>query len=665
MRRILRAHALILAALHVSCSSGPEPGDLAGWNVLLVTIDTLRADRVGFMGYGGAETPVLDELAQKGVVFENQVASAPVTLPSHATILTGLYPPAHGALNNGLYSLPEDVPTLATALGSAGYRTGAFIGAVVLAGGYGLARGFDIYDDRIHGQREIGQAYRERRAEQVSELAAEWIRQGDSDEPFFAWIHYYDPHAPYAPPPAFRGRFRDPYDGEIAYTDESFGRVLGALRAGGLLERTLVIVTADHGEAFGDGGELTHGILLRGSTLRVPLVMQAPGKLPAGLRIDGVSSSADIAPTVLELLGVPPPEGMDGESLLGAIASGRTVGRYAYSETRLPADQYGWSMLAGVRGEEWAWVRAPRPELYDLTADPRESESVHERETELAAELDRRVERILAREHGGIERSELDEGQREALKSLGYVFTSEAPKTTGADPKDKIEILIEVNTVANHLENGDYERAVEAARSVLDEEPGNRDALLYLGQAQDGLGRTEEAVVSVRQALEAGGSLDLDGTLLAMYLMKLGRGAESEALLRSFCEAEPEFAGHPYNLGNLLVSEGRFVEAAEVYERAHELNPEAVHILANLANTLSKLEGPEAAHERAVQLIEEAIELAVDDDLPLMLKLEICERIGQLDVAGEVLAELQEKPQLRNVTREEVREAAERLNSEG
>ncbi|MBZ0269123.1 sulfatase-like hydrolase/transferase, partial [bacterium] len=626
-RRIPHALALVAALATVSCGRGPEPGALAGWNVLLVTIDTLRADRVGFAGYRGAHTPTMDGLAGEGVVLDNVVASAPVTLPSHATILSGLYPPRHGALDNGFYSLPEDVPTLATILRDAGYRTGAFLGAAVLAKRYGLARGFDEYDDRIQGKREMGHAYRERRAAEVSRLAAAWVRGGNDDRPFFAWVHYYDPHASYAPPARYAKRFAgNPYDGEVAYTDAALGTLLEELRADGRLGKTLVIVTADHGEAFGDGGELTHGFLLRESTLRVPLILSAPGMLPAARRIAGVTPTADIVPTVLDLLGEPVPEGLDGESLLPAIGRGRTRDRYAYSETRLPTDLFGWAMLSGVRGRRWAWVRAPRPELYDLQADPAEARNLDGTRDELATSLDGRVQEVLDRSREADAAHRLDAEQLETLRSLGYVFSEERAEETGEDPKDMLPVLEEINLVMNHFDAGNHADVVTVARSVLAKDPDNVDTLRYLALSQEQLGRREEAIGSLRRAMGAGGSPDLEGTLLAMFLTRAGRFDEAERLLRSFAEADPDFAEHPYNLGNLLASRGRMEEARRAYERAFALDPNSVPITANLASVISKATGGRPDRERAIELIDRAVGLAQGDDRPRLMKVEICTR---------------------------------------
>jgi arylsulfatase A-like enzyme/Tfp pilus assembly protein PilF len=603
----------------------------------------------------------MDALADRGVVFENAVASAPVTLPSHATILTGLHPPAHGALDNGYYSLPADVPSLPDALRSRGYETAAFVGSVVLQGRYGLASRFDHYDDAIHHPRRTGQAYRERRAEEVVGRATAWMDGRDGARPFFAWLHFYDPHAPYDPPPELRERFATrPYDGEIAHADEALGRLVESLRRSGRLERTLLIVTSDHGEAFGDGGEQTHGILLRGTTLRVPLLFCAPGALPAGRRVKGTVSLADVAPTVSELLGLPPGPPADGESLVEAMRIGRAEGRLAYAETRMPADVYGWSMLAGVRSDRWAWVRAPRPELYDLREDPGETRSVDAVYPEIAAELDLHVGGVLAatREEA---RNALAPEEIEAFRSLGYLFSREIPEPTGADPKDMLVLLEESNWLQNLLERGETEEVVARARRLLEKDPGNSDALLALAQALDSQGLTEQAIASAREAFERGGSLDLEGTLLAMYLMKAGRIEESEALLRAFVRAEPDYAEHAYNLGNLLAQAGRFDDAIGAYESALALNPESVHILANLATALSRLPPERAERERALELIDRAIGIAVEDDSPALIKMEICARLGKPEIGMSQARELQKKRRLFRITEQDLADAIRKL----
>jgi arylsulfatase A-like enzyme/Flp pilus assembly protein TadD len=654
------ARLLLLLGLASCAPRGPVPGDLAGWNVLLITIDTLRADRVGFSGYEQAETPTLDALAAGGVVFEDAVASAPVTLPSHATILTGLYPPRHGALDNAFYSLPDGVPTLAALLRAEGYVTGAVVGAYVLHGQFGLDAGFDFYDDRFREPRRENQEHRERRAERVVESAVAWLDSVPPDAPFFLWAHFYDPHAPYEPPGEFRSRFATrPYDGEIAYTDEQIGALLRRLREAGRFERTIVAVLSDHGEAFGDGGETSHGLLLRGSTLRVPFVLSAPGALPAGRRISGTVSSADVAPTMLELLGVGLPS-VDGESLLPAIRKGSTEDRWAYSETRLPADLHGWSMLAGVRTDEWAWVRAPRPELYDLAQDPEESTSLHETKTAVAQGLDAHVDRVLSAARAVEARLSLPEEEVQALRALGYVFGSTRPAQSNADPKDMLDEWHVLNELRSRLTRGEHAAVVAGARDVLRRDPGNADARSLLGQALVASGELEAGIREFRSLFDAGLGRGPAGVLFARSLAEAGRPEEAEAFLRALIRADPEFEEYAYNLGVLLMQQGRDADAVAAFEEALRRNPDAVHVLANLALVLSRTSADEAGRDRALALVDRAIALA-EDDRPRLVKIDVCRNIDRPELAREAARELAEAPRLRGITRRELADAMRRL----
>jgi arylsulfatase A-like enzyme/cytochrome c-type biogenesis protein CcmH/NrfG len=642
----------------VSCAKGPEVGDLAGWSVLLITIDTLRADRLGFAGYGPAETPNLDRLAEEGIVFEGAIAAGPVTLPSHATILTGLYPPSHGALDNGFYGLPDGVPTLATHLKGAGYATGAVIGAYVLHGQYGLDEGFDFYDDRFRQPRREDQDHRERRAERVVDSALTWLRDRSGDEPFFLWAHFYDPHAPYDPPGRYRTRFATrPYDGEIAYTDEQVGVLLDRLRETGHLDRTLVAVLADHGEAFGDGGETTHGLLLRGGTLRVPFVLWAPGALPAGRRVAGTVSNADFAPTVLELLGIVSGSSFDGRSLLAGLRRGEVTGRFAYSETRLPVDLYGWSMLAGVRTDEWAWVRAPRPELYDLASDPGESTSLHESKVAIGEGLDARVEEVLAGAREVAPRSTLPPEEVEALRALGYVFGAERPEPSNADPKDMLGIWHEVNAFRTALSAGRHDEIVVGLEEILRRDPGNVEARTLYGQALVLTDRVDDGIREFRSLFDAGMGRGSAGVLFAKTLAEAERPREAEALLRALMRADPQFAEYAFNLGVLLTEQGRPPDAVEAYEEAYRRNPDAVHVLANLSLAISEGSADEASVERAIALVDRAIELSEKDDRPRLLKIRICAEHGRVEAAREEARTLQNKPRLSGITRQELAEA--------
>jgi arylsulfatase A-like enzyme len=321
LRSLIRAIPLLTAVLFAVCARPPQ------FNVLLVTLDTTRADRLGCYGYTDAHTPALDSLAAQGVLFERAFTPAPVTLPAHASLLTGLVPPVHGVRDNGIYRLRDEAVTLAELLGDAGMVTAATVAAYVLASRFGLAQGFSHYDERLKGQLGKPAAfYVERPAEEVTDAALGWLEKRNDKKNFFLWVHYFDPHSPYVPPARFDslcpGR---PYDGEIAYMDSQLGRLLGALRSDGQYENTLVVVVGDHGEALGEHGEPTHGIFLYNSTVRVPLIVKFPAGEHAGGRVDANVSLVDIFPTVLERAGLSVPSGIQGRSLLPLLGGERAV----------------------------------------------------------------------------------------------------------------------------------------------------------------------------------------------------------------------------------------------------------------------------------------------------------------------------------------------------
>jgi arylsulfatase A-like enzyme len=336
MRRIWAALALVALA----CGRPPE-------RVVLISIDTLRADHVGAYGASRAHTPTLDELAARGVRFEHAFSPAPITLPAHASLLTGLEPPQHGVRGNGAFRLPEEALTLAEALRAAGFATAAFVGAFVLDRQYGLAQGFDAYDDRMTSRRAAGATgFAERRADAVVDAALAWL--ATAPERFFLFVHLYDPHANYDPPPGFRAAFpRHPYAGEIAFADAQLARLLAGIRERWPDDRTLVVATSDHGESLGEHGEATHAYTLYDATQRVPLLLAGPG-LPRGAVASPVVRLVDVTPTILALAGLDAPPGSPGRDLRGALSGSEHEPRAAYMETLATQLDFGWSPLRAV-----------------------------------------------------------------------------------------------------------------------------------------------------------------------------------------------------------------------------------------------------------------------------------------------------------------------------
>ena len=356
-------------------------------NFLLVTIDTLRADRVGAYGYVAAQTPALDRLAREGALVEDAVVQVPQTRPSHASILTGRYPYEHRIRDNYSSPLDRKVPTLATLLKARGYATAAFIGAYPVARTSGLDQGFDVYDDPF-GAGESATTRRsaqERSAEKVADAAIAWLGERRA-KPFFAWVHFFDPHAPYEAPAPFGARFaKSPYDGEVAYADSQLGRLLEWLDRSGVRGQTLVLVTSDHGESLGEHGEDEHMIFVYDATLRVPMLASWPGRIPSGVRLKGQLRSIDIVPTALELLGLPPVP-TSGASRSEALLTGsRIPDNESYAESLYGNIHHGWAPLYSLRGEGFKFIDAPRPELYHLVNDPGETRNLVETRSTVAS----------------------------------------------------------------------------------------------------------------------------------------------------------------------------------------------------------------------------------------------------------------------------------------
>ena len=598
----------VVAGLELARTRGEAP---ARASVLLVTLDTVRADRLGAWGGPAGLTPVLDGLAARGLVFEEALASAPLTLPSHATLFTGLEPPRHGVHDNGTYVLPSELETLATRLKAAGYETGAFVGAYVLDRRFGLARGFDHYDDRI-ARNESGASVleSERRGGEVVAAAADWL--GTRSGRFFAWVHLYDAHAPYDPPsPQREAHAGRPYDGEVAYVDACVGRLLEAVRRAGTRAagaEPLVAVVADHGESLGEHGELTHGFFVYQPTLRVPFLLAGP-RVPAGERRKGAARTVDLMPTILGRLGLEIPAGLDGVDLLGNGPS-----REAYAETFYPAS-FGWSPLRSFRMGSLKLVDAPRPELYDLAADPREADDIASRRAEAVERLRRSLRALLARGRAAAAAAP-DAATAERLRSLGYVTAAAPPEDAAAagrpDPKDRVKSYRAFEEAVWADARGDPASAVAGLRRLVAEEPGNVVFRRSLASALRRSGRTHEAVEAVGLPQR-----ERDSAVAwherAEALAAAGRTAEAEESARTALALNPLLPELHNHMGVLLVRRGALGEALAHFEAAASLDPNNARAWNNRANALRGLRRPDEAR----QAYERAAALAPRDPDPL------------------------------------------------
>jgi arylsulfatase A-like enzyme len=551
-----------------------------GFDLLLITVDTLRADRLGCYGYERARTPAIDALAARGVRFEQAVCGSPVTLPSHATIMTGLDAPDHGVRHNGTFRLGEEQRTLAEVLREAGYRTAAFVGSFVLDRRYGLAQGFEHYDDRVEeasATPSMGQ-YNERSADRVVDAASAWIeRQLASTDraPFFVWVHLFDPHAPYRPPAEQAAHFPDsPYDGEIEFCDTQIARLVELLERRDALDRTLVVLTSDHGEGLGEHDELTHTILIYDSTVRVPLIFSNPALFGRGRIVDDrLAGSVDIFPTVTALLEVETEPSGPGRDLLAGPGD---PDRSLYVESLVPLLDYGWSSLHGLRRLGDKLIRAPTPEYYDLRRDPAELRNLHataEEASRLAERLDRRMADWPDPRAVIDSQATLDPEERQRLEALGYLRDAVAEAPAGdKDPKEMMALWSRMHRAGQLSLAGDDETAIGEIRAVIEQDPTSAKAWYTAVRIYDRAQRFGEAESAMVRALELAPSAD-GWVILARYALNRGAVEPFETALDEAERLDPRHGGIYIGRGHRLAMEGRLIEARAEFERAVEVDP--------------------------------------------------------------------------------------------
>ena len=582
-----------------------------GLDVLLITIDTLRADALGCYGNTAVETPWIDRLAAGGVRFEQVHAQNVVTLPSHANILSGRYPLDHGVRDNSGFRFPAGVETLATLLKRAGYATGAFVSAFPLDSRFGLDRGFDVYDDRL-GDPEARTAFLmpERPGARTVEEARKW-RAAQGQVPTFTWIHLYEPHFPYVPPEPFAARYAaSPYHGEVAYTDSLLAPVLEPLLRAGKDGRTLVVFTSDHGEGLGEHGEKTHGIFAYETTLRVPLILYAPRlfapRVPAA-RVRHV----DILPTVLDALGLEVPGDATGRSLL-PLASGRgAAAEPSYFEALSSSVNRGWAPLTGLAQDRFKLIDLPIPELYDLDADPHETRNLAATETRTLEAIRAQLTRMRGGDRGTARGPE-DAETRERLRSLGYASATAPAKaryTEDDDPKRLIGLDTAIQDVVTLYQGGDIPAALARVQEVLRQRPDMPLALQHLAYLQRQSGDLGAAVATLKRALALSPEDTDTAALLGAYLNEVGRPREAAAVLAVYAERKSPELDVLMARGAALAEIGQTAEAIATFERALAIDPSNAAAKANLGTVSLGVRD----YPRARTLLEEA--LALDPDV--------------------------------------------------
>lgn len=581
LKGILLALVLLLIAACGGSPPSPVPasgGAAKGWDVVLVTIDTLRWDATGFSGAGKVRTPLIDELAHGGAAFEAH-AHAVVTLPAHASLLTGLYPYQHGIRDNAGFVLGESPATLAGLLLKAGYATGAFVSAFTLDRRYGLGRGFEVYDDQVAGGGPQGFTVAERSGPATLERALAWW-QAAASRPRFLWVHLFEPHFPYEPPPPWREEYRNRlYYGEAAAADAALGPLFEPLLKG-TGRPALVVLTSDHGEALGEHGELTHGLFAYEGTLKVPLVIWAKNLVKPRREI-GTARHVDVVPTILELLGLPAPAGLPGRDLFSA--DGGSAPQDSYFEALSAFLNRGWAPLFGRLEGTVKAIDLPVPELYDLAEDPAEGRNLISREAathrRLLAALPPRPD-LLPR----ADRQRVSEEEFRRLTALGYAVgeTGEAPGsfTAADDPKNLVEFERRIDEALACYRVRDTGRAIQVLREVIAARPRMAVAYLHLSYFLSDQGKVSEAVGVLEQALHAGCDTESLRRKLALGLLRLGRAGRAwEVLSGDRNSADPDTLAA---LGRIAATRGFPAEAKGFFDRALLIDPTFPTVLADL-----------------------------------------------------------------------------------
>ncbi len=610
--RLVCCCACVLAAsLLASCGKKADAPQLRPLNVVVVTLDTLRPDHLHCYGYSKIDTPVTDRIAQSGALFENAVTQTPLTPPSHASIFTGLYPTAHHVRDTGGFTLSSSSATLATILRDRGWDTAAFISSAVLKKRFGLNQGFTVYDDEMPrpGKGHEFQEDAERRAGDTVDRAVRWLNT-QSGKPFLLWVHLFDPHFPYNPPAPFGDQYKDhPYDGEIAYADRELGRLLEAVRQKSPASKTLLAVLSDHGESLGEHGEFSHGVFLYDSTLRIAFLLSGPG-VPAGARVKQQARAIDFLPTVMELLGGKPPAAVQGASLTPYFARKKAGTGVSYAETLYPKINMGWAELRAIRTDRWKYIRAPKPELYDLQQDPGETTNViasHPREF-------RALEQNLKATTGsaGVEKIEtaaMDDRTLAQLRSLGYTSGFSAPSYTltgeGPDPKDRVAVLKLMDEAERAPVSAPPARVIPLLERALGLDPANPLIYYALGAKLEKAGRYPDAMKLYQKAAGQGiGSARLHSRI-ADLLVRSGRQDEAIAEYETSARINPSDVDSQANLATAYLEKGRLADADRVYRAILVIDPSFAAAYNGLGVVAIQKQDPASARvhfEKAIEL---------------------------------------------------------------
>ena len=625
--------AALAAAWSLSCGGGVGPSGSAGGRIdslLVITLDTLRADHVSSYGPSPVATPHLDALAAKGARIARAWTAVPLTTPAHASILTGLYPPSHGVRNNARFRLPEDVTTLAELLGGHGRATAAFVSSFTTSRLFGLGQGFDLFDDDL-GNDDTGSRRTQRPGPETAAHAATWLAD-HGGKPFFVWVHLFDPHTPYSPPSPFRERHPgDLYSGEVALTDYLVGELVAALEKSGAAERTAIVVLADHGEGLGTHGEDEHGLLLYEEALAIPFFVVAPGKVAPGTVVEELASVVDVVPTALALLGEPPPRETEGRDLFAAqtgaarsdppAAAPAAAPRTLYAETLYPFEEFGWSALYALRDGDGKYIESTRPELYDLAADPREGKNLAPGEPARAAAM----QRALRAQAAGLVRHErlsaaagfgggTDPETIARLESLGYAAGGPGgansgdealPGLQGRNPRDAMEDYQLFDRSQELIRANQPDAAIKLLTRLSTTDPDNPQVLLKLAQACESAGRESEAERWYREMIQRHPTFYLGYRRYSTFLEEHDRPLEARALWIRLSGLLPGYVGIETRLANIEIKAGQSQAAGQrlaAYLKEHPGDAEGWALAGDARAAQGDGAGALTAYRQALQL---------------------------------------------------------------
>jgi arylsulfatase A-like enzyme/TolA-binding protein len=624
-----RPFLLILTAL-TALQAAAQPPKKAPANVILITIDTLRADHLGCYGYRQIKTPNIDALAEDGIRFERAFTAVPVTLPSHTAMMTGTYPMFSGMHDFAANKLSPQQPTLASVLKQSGYTTGAVIGSAVLDSRFGLNQGFDFYYDHFDFSRldEKNLDEMERPGNVVADQTLDWLSKNWQSK-FFLWMHLYDPHYPYNPPAPYSRDYADrPYDGEIAFADEQVGRLIRFLKEKKLYENSIIVLSGDHGESLGEHGEKTHGFFIYNATMHVPLIIYLPGKSAGTL--NAPVSLVDLMPTILASLGIDSPSQIQGTSLLPQLEkTSETRDRDLYGETFLPRIHFDWSELRGTENTKYHFIDAPRPELYDLAKDPGETHNLFSEKKAVAEEMRAKLAGLIRQysaEKELAQKTGLDPALMERLKSLGYAGFSGGTDLTITDrnlpdPKDRVQEYELISGAIADSQHGRFPDSIEKLKTVIKEDPNSLPAhylqglnyyrskmfveamnelqrtvelspnyalaVFQLGMAQAHAGQIDAAITTLQRTLQLDGTnFEAAYNLGVAYLQKK-QLEPAAAAFRQSVTINPDLARGHRALGETLLYEGQVDEAIAELRRAVLLAPNEPEMHASLAQALN------------------------------------------------------------------------------